>query len=208
MVFIVKKLKKVAVQASFLLDDFEFGTLFEDNAKVTNKFAYQFGLQWADAFTLPNLDMSAEYTRLDPYVYSHVSNKSTYTNWGVSLGHNLEPNSDEIAVKLNYDITNRVNLNFLYQYQRSANGIEYDSTGRVTVNYGGFINNASGYSYSNPEFLTGNRINRNIITANATWQFIRQFFLEVKYVQRFIDNIYQSVSFNDKYFFATLRIDY
>lgn len=206
--FLVLPLKKVAVQASFLLDDFEFGTLFEDNAKVTNKFAYQFGLQWADAFTLPNLDMSAEYTRLDPYVYSHVSNKSTYTNWGLSLGHNLEPNSDEIAVKLNYDITNRVNFNFLYQYQRSANGIEYDSTGRVLVNYGGFINNASGYSYSNPEFLKGNRINRNIITANATWQFIRQFFLEVKYVQRFIDNIYQSVSFNDKYFFASLRIDY
>ncbi len=204
----VLPLKKVAMQASFLLDDFEFSTLFEDNAKVTNKFAFQFGLLWADAFTLPSLDMTAEYTRLDPYVYSHVSNKSTYTNWGLPLGNHLEPNSDEIAVKLNYDISNRVNFNLLYQYQRSANGIVYDSTGRVLVNYGGNINNATGYSYSNPEFLLGNRINRNIITANVTWQFIRQFFLEAKYVQRFIDNIYQSKTFNDKYFFATLRIDY
>ncbi|MCY7361544.1 MAG: hypothetical protein LH629_05675, partial [Ignavibacteria bacterium] len=80
--------------------------------------------------------------------------------------------------------------------------------GRVVVNYGGNINNASGYSYSDPEFLKGNRIDRDIITANVSWQFIRQFYIEMKYVQRFINNIYQGVKFNDKYYFATLRIDY
>lgn len=200
--------RKLALQASFLLDDFEFSTLFEDNAKVTNKFGYQFGLLWADAFTIPNLDLKSEYTKLDPYVYSHVSNKTMYTNWGLPLGHHLEPNSDEIAMKLNYDITNRININVLYQHQRSANGIEYDSLGRVIVNYGGNINNATGYSYSDPEFLKGNRIDRDIITANASWQFIRQFYIELKYVQRYINNIYQSKKFNDNYYFASLRIDY
>lgn len=201
-------LNKLAVQGSFLVDDLEFSTLFKSNAKVTNKFAYQIGLMWANAFSIPNLDLKTEYTHLDPFVYTHVSNKTNYTNWGLPLGHHLEPNSDEAALKLDYNITNRVNVNLLYQHQRSANGIVTDSLGRVIVNYGGNINNASGYSYSDPAFLKGNRIDRDIITANISWQFIRQFFVEMKFVQRFINNIYQNKKFNDKYFFATLRIDY
>lgn len=200
--------KDLAFQGSFLVDDLEFSTLFKDNAQVTNKFAWQLGGLWSNAFTLPNLDMRIEYTLLEPYVYSHVSNKSTYTNWDLPLGHHLEPNSDEIAVRFNYDFTNRINLNLMYQFQRSANGIVTDSAGRVLVNYGGNRNNATGYSYSDPEFLKGNRINRSIITANFTWEFLRQFYIELNYVHRAIDNIYQSVKFNDDYGFATIRIDY
>lgn len=200
--------KNLALQGSFLVDDLEFSTLFKSDENITNKFAYQLGLLWANAFTLPNLEFVTEYTYLEPFVYTHVSNKTKYTHWELPLGHHLEPNSDEIAVKLNYDITNRLNLNLLYQHQRSANGIETDSAGRVIVNYGGNLNNATGYSYSDPEFLKGNRINRDIITANLTWQFIRQFYIELKYVYRIIDNIYQNRKFNDKYYFATFRIDY
>jgi len=204
----VMPVKNLAFQGSFLVDDLEFSTLFKDNAQVTNKFAWQLGGLWSNAFTLPNLDMRIEYTLLEPYVYSHVSNKSTYTNWDLPLGHHLEPNSDEIAFRFNYDFTNRINLNLMYQFQRSANGIVTDSAGRVLVNYGGNRNNASGYSYSDPEFLKGNRINRSIITANFTWEFLRQFYIELNYVHRAIDNIYQNVKFNDDYGFATIRIDY
>ncbi|MDQ3020537.1 MAG: capsule assembly Wzi family protein [Bacteroidota bacterium] len=200
--------KKLAVQGSFLLDDFEFNTLFKSNSKITNKFAWQLGLLWVDAFTLSNLEFITEYTRLDPFVYSHVSNKTQYTHWDLPLGHHLEPNSDEIAVKLNYNLTNRVNLSILYQHQRSANGIVRDSSGFIVRNYGGDINNATGYSYSDPEFLVGNRINRDIISTSLRWQFIRQFYFEIFYVHRMINNIYQSVKFNDDYGFVTLLVDY
>lgn len=200
--------RNVALQGSFLVDDLEFGTLFESDAKITNKFAWQLGGLWSNAFTLPNLDMRIEYTKLDPFVYSHVSNKSTYTNWDLPLGHHLPPNSDEIAFRFGYDFTNRINLNLMYQFQRSAAGIVTDSLGRVIVNYGGDISNASGYSVSDPEFLKGNRVNRGIITANFTWEFLRQFYLEFKYVHRVIDNIYQNVKFTDDYGFATIRVDY
>jgi len=201
-------IKKLSLQGSLLVDDLEFSTLFNSDEDITNKFAYQFGLLWTDAFTIPNLDFITEYTHLDPFVYSHVSNKTEYTHWELPLGHHLEPNSDEIAVKFNYDITNRINLNLLYQHQRSANGIETDSAGRVIVNYGGNINNATGYSYSKPEFLKGNRIDRDIVTANLTWQFIRQFYLDFKFVYRSINNIYQDRKFYDRYYFATFRVDY
>lgn len=204
----VVPVRKLAVQGSLLVDDLEFSTLFKDNAKITNKFAWQLGVLWTDAFTLPNLELKTEYTKLDPFVYSHVSNKTQYTHWNLPLGDHLPPNSDEIAVKLNYDITNRINLNLLYQHQRSAAGIVTDSAGRVIVNYGGNINNASGYAHSDPEFLKGNRVNRDIFTVNFSWQFIRQFYIDLLYVHRVFDNIYQNRKLTDDYGFATFRIDY
>ncbi|MEO8666121.1 MAG: capsule assembly Wzi family protein [Ignavibacteria bacterium] len=200
--------KKVSVQASLLVDDLEFSTLFKDNSKITNKFAYQLGVLWSDAFTLPNLELKTEYTKLDPFVYTHVSNKTTYTHWDLPLGHHLPPNSDEVAVKLNYDITNRVNINILYQHQRSADGIVTDSAGRVIINYGGNISNATGYNYSDPEFLKGNRIDRDIITTNLSWQFIRQYYIEFLYVHRVFNNLYQNRKLTDDYVFATFRVDY
>ena len=200
--------KSLAFQGSLLVDDLDFSTLFEDNSSITNKFAWQLGAMWENAFTLPNLRFTAEYTKLDPFVYSHVSNETEYTHWDLPLGHHLQPNSDEIAFGLEYDITNRINLSLLYQHQRSANGIVTDSLGRVVVNYGGDINNASGYSQSDPEFLKGNRIDRDIITANFSWQFLRQFYVDIYYVHRMINNIYQNKKFNDDYGFLTLSIDY
>ena len=56
--------------------------------------------------------------------------------------------------------------------------------------------------------MKGHRINRDIITTNFNWQFIRQFFIEIKYVHRIIDDMYQNYKFTDDYGFATLRIDY
>ncbi|MDZ4712107.1 MAG: capsule assembly Wzi family protein [bacterium] len=200
--------RKIAVQGSLLVDDLEFSTLFKKNAKITNKFGYQLGVLWSDAFTIPNLELRAEYTKLDPFIYTHVSNKTTYTHWELPLGHHLPPNSDEIAVKLNFDVTNRININLLYQHQRSANGIVTDSLGRVIVNYGGNINIATGYLTSDPEFLKGNRVNRDIITANFSWQFIRQFYIEFLFVHRVFDNISLAKKLTDDYGFATLRIDY
>lgn len=205
---LVIPVKSLALQASLLIDDLDFSTLFKDNSQITNKFAWQLGVLWENAFTLPNLRLRAEYTRLDPFVYSHVSNKTQYTHWDLPLGHHLEPNSDEIAVGVDYDITNRLKLKLLYQHQRSANGIVVDSLGRVVVNYGGQIDNASGYSFSDPEFLKGNRVNRDILKFNVNWQFLRQFYIDVVYVHRIFDNVFENKKLKDDYGFVSLIIDY
>ena len=154
-----------------------------------NKFGYQTGAKWYEAFNVPNVDLSLEYTRLEPFVYSHRDNKNGFTNWDMSLGHNLAPNSDEIAVKANVNVTNRINLQILYQYQRSGEGFTYDSQGNVIGNYGGDINRGDLDKVFTNKFLQGNRVNRSIITVLASLQPVRQLFL-------------------DSYYWATLRIDY
>ena len=209
--FEVVPVDNLAVQGSFLIDDLNLSTLSNNDASNSdNKFGYQAGLLWTDAFTLPNLTAAVEYTRLDPFVYSHRTNKSTYTNWGMSLGHALPPNSDEIATKFTYWVGSRLRMDLTYQHQRSGAGFLFDSAGAMIQNYGGDINLGShDFNETKNTFLQGNRVNRDIIGLNVSWQPIRQWYLELKYNYSVMNLLYlNSKKVIDRYWFVTLRVDY
>ncbi|MEO8666200.1 MAG: capsule assembly Wzi family protein [Ignavibacteria bacterium] len=197
--------RNFSFQSSLLIDDLTFGTLLKKDSLNENKFGWQLGAQWSSK---QNINFAIEFTHLDPFVYSHRSNKSTYTNRSMPLGHALPPNSDEIAGKINFDITNRLRLKLLYQHQRSGEGIILDSSGNIIANYGGNINFGLGDAYLRTNgFLDGTRINRDIFTAEIFWQPVRQFYFEGKFQYRLTDNISDDLKFKDSYYFATLRVD-
>ncbi len=197
--------KNFSIQSSLLIDDLTFGTLGKKDSLNENKFGWQFGALWSHS---PDMDISIEFTHLDPFVYSHRSNKSTFTNHSMSLGHALPPNSDEIAFLLNYNITNRLKIKFQFQHQRSGEGILLDSAGKLIANYGGNINFGLGDAYLRSNgFLDGTRINRDIISANFIWQPVKQFYLEGKYQYRIIKNLSDNLNFKDSHYFATFRVD-
>ncbi|MBS1514745.1 MAG: hypothetical protein JSS63_06920 [Bacteroidetes bacterium] len=207
----VQPVKNLALQGTMLVDEISLGAIFQPDKHIPadSKFGWQFGTIWTNAFSVPNLTGAVEFTHLDPFVYTHRSLKTTYTNWGMPLGAKLSPNSDEIALKLSYNITQRVKLDLQYQFQRSAEGIVYDSLGNVVINYGGNINNGAGDNYTNSTtFLQGNRINRSIATAILRVEPLKQLFLDFKFVYNDINNIFESRKYNNNYFFATIRFDY
>lgn len=198
-------MRNFSFQSTLLIDDLNFETLGKEDTLNENKFGWQFGALWTNSL---NLNLTFEFTHLDPFVYSHRSNKSTYTNYSMSLGHALPPNSDEIAAKINYDISNRLRINFLYRHQRSGEGVIVDSSGTLKANYGGNINFGLGDAYIRTNgFLDGTRMNRDIFTFNVYWQFIRQFYFEGKFEHRIISDLTNNMKFKDSYYFATLRID-
>jgi len=204
--FEINPVKNLALQGSLLIDDINFSTIFKnDITSFDNKIGYQIGTMWASAFNIPDINLNLEYTRLNPFIYSHRSNKDSYTNWGLSLGHDLPPNSDEIALKLKYQITSRLNINLLYQFQRSAEGIYYDSSKNVIINYGGNINIGVGDNQINSKFLLGDRINRNIFTINVFFEPIKQYFLEIQYQYKFQNFIYLSQISHESYLYASLK---
>lgn len=205
----INPVKNIAMQGTLLIDDLNLATITKyDYSSNENKFGFQAGGIWTDAFNLPNLTFALEYTRLNPFVYAHRSNKNQYTNWGLSLGHALPPNSDEVAAKLKVDITSRIILNLLYQYQRSGDGFEYDQFGNVIINYGGTINRGDFDFKINNVFLNGHRINRSIFTFNLLYQPLRQYYLAIKYQYKLSDSKYLGKNFKDSFFFLTLGIDY
>jgi hypothetical protein len=200
--------KKFSLQGTWLIDDLNFETLGKSDEKGNdNKFGFQAGMSWQDAFTLKNLNLVYEYTRIDPFVYSHRGINNSYSNWNLPIGAALNPNSDEHAVRLSYDISSRFNLTLTFKHQRSGMNIT-DSTGQIVTNVGSNILHGEGDFLIKNIFLQGLRVDRNIFIAEITWQPIRQYFFSLKYQSRAFDYKDKNRSLSDNIFFGTFRIDY
>jgi hypothetical protein len=204
----MKPFRNVVVQGTLLVDDFNFASISKDDyTSNDNKFGYQAGVMWNDAFTLDGFSGAMEYTRLDPFVYTHRDNKQQFTDWGYSLGHQLPPNSDEIALKFGYNVMPRLSVNVLMQFQRSGEGFTYDSLGNIDINYGGNINHGENFSgKSKNKFLQGNRVNRSVVTLGVKWEPVRQWVMDLGYRYRFEDLIYASKKGKDHFFYLKLGV--
>lgn len=205
--FQVFPVKNFSFQASLLIDDLNFETLGNDSTKGNdNKFALQGGLNWQNFATIPNLNFMYEYTRIDPYVYAHREINNSYSNWGLPIGHNLNPNSDEHAFKLAYNFGSRVYLALTYKMQRSGENF-YDSLGNF-VNVGSSILDGSGDFQRKNVFLDGTRVNRNIIMAELSIEPIKQYYIVLRYQRRNFDYVDRNISYGDNIFWGSFRIDY
>jgi hypothetical protein len=207
--FEIKPVKNIGMQFSLLIDDLNFSTLTKkDVSGNDNKFAYQGGLIYIEPFGINDLTAIVEYTRIDPFVYSHRSNMSTYTHWGIGIGHLLPPNSDEITLMLNYNLTNRIKLNFEYKHRRSGEGFLYDANGKIIQNYGGDINRGDLDAIVVNTFLMGYRVNRDIFNFSIHIEPVRQFYVDINYSFQSIDKIYLSSTFSDQFLYATISTDF
>jgi len=86
-----------------------YGEAFFDDISVSalttssggNKSAFTAGLHLAGTSGfVRHLDGGIEYTRIRPFVYSHVFAVNAYTHWTSPLGYTLEPNSEFITADL------------------------------------------------------------------------------------------------------------
>lgn len=198
--------RNLSIQGSLLIDDLNLATLTVNAREANdNKFGYQVGMFWNDAFFLDGFSGAVEYTRLDPFVYTHRYNTQQYTNWGFPLGHFLPPNSDEWAFKFNYNLMPRLNIGILLQFQRSGEGFTYDSLGLIDINYGGNINHGERYYDTIKNiFLQGYRVNRSIVGVSMRWEPVRQWGVEVKYFYKYQNLIYASKKVKDSFYYLNL----
>jgi len=209
--------RNLGIQLSFLINDLNFSTLGNkrDPSGNDNKFGYQAGLIYAEPFGINDLTATVEYTLLDPFVYTSRTNMNNYTNWGISIGHSLPPNSDEIALALDYYLTNRIILNFLYKHQRSGEGfldangnLTFNDRGTIIRNFGGDVNRGDlDFAYVS-NFLMGARVNHDIFTFSARLEPIRQYFLDLSYSFQSVDKIYLSKTFSDQFLYVTASVDF
>ncbi len=102
----LKRLGKV--YASVYIDEMELSGLDEWLSKARNMFAYQGGVKLSLPW-LPFAVLTAQYTKIEPFVYTHpptwnsdtrLQVNTNYTNDGENLGYHLKPNSDELLLKL------------------------------------------------------------------------------------------------------------
>jgi hypothetical protein len=73
-----------------------------------NKLAFTGGMQYFGTFMQNDVTASIEYSRVEPWVYTHFSGGSgNYAHFGECLGMPLGPNSDALVVALEDQVTKR-----------------------------------------------------------------------------------------------------
>ncbi|WP_282787831.1 gliding motility protein RemB [Flavobacterium croceum] len=125
----------INLYGQFLLDEFSLNEVKNVNNSWKNKFAYQIGAKYYNAFRVKDLFLQLEYNHIRPYVYAHSDVLTNYGHNNQSLAHPWGGNSKELLAIARY------------QYQRyfaqaqltyGLRGLDFD-TAIDTYNYGGNI---------------------------------------------------------------------
>ena len=162
-----------------LLDEFIFGEITKNDGYWANKFGYQLGVKYVDAFTIKNLDLQFETNRIRPFTYSHNDSVANYTHYNQPLAHPLGANLQEFIGILKYQPAPKwyINARAIYYYQ----GL--DSAGE---NFGSnpfelYTTRTSDYGY-----FVGSGDKRKVLNANlaVSYEFRENLFIEATYFYR------------------------
>lgn len=169
------------LQGTFFLDENILSNL-QNFDSYKNKTAYQLGIFWYEALSLNDLSMKLEYTKIRPFVYTHVNAQNTYSSWGTNLGHPIGPNADEIFSELAYNLNDWMRVTLNYRFVRKGENL-YNEQGNLIKNVGGDINVSTGPNpeFENAYFLDGERFNQNIFQVGFRIEPIRDFIFYLIY---------------------------
>lgn len=181
------------LSGTILFDDLHLDELF--SPRWYNRYAYQGGISLADPLFLPNLYLDVEYTRVEPYVFSHNrSRESTYSSLGSLLGPRIGPNAESWAFRLDWLPVNRLMVSATFAVERSGENV-YDSAGNLVKNVGG--------DYRQPHrpvdpvdriFLDGNRVNGTVIQSFISWEAVHQIWIEGSYLFEDWDRVHEGIT--------------
>jgi Gram-negative bacterial TonB protein C-terminal len=93
---------QINTYGQFLLDEFSLGEVKKQNNSWKNKFGYQLGIKYYNAFHVKNLMLQLELNHVRPYVYSHSEPITNYGHNNQGIGHPWGGNFQEIIALARY----------------------------------------------------------------------------------------------------------
>lgn len=118
----------VQLYGQLLLDEFKLSEL--SKKWWGNKFAFQMGAKYIDAFGIDNLDLQLELNRVRPFTYSHSDSVANWTHDNLPLAHPLGANFNEVLAGLRYQFAPKWLLQakaFFYKQGRDTGRVSYGS---------------------------------------------------------------------------------
>ncbi|MFA6979701.1 MAG: hypothetical protein WC209_10290 [Ignavibacteriaceae bacterium] len=129
-----RSVKGLKLFAMLLLDDINYGKV--GTGWFGNQTLWDFGFSSYNLYDLIPIDFHFEYTRVEPYVFTHRLPNNNFTNFGYGLSSVLAPNSELFFSKINYRLSHRFEASFSFSY--TVHGANYlDAQGNIIKNVGG-----------------------------------------------------------------------
>ncbi|WP_248724249.1 gliding motility protein RemB [Seonamhaeicola sp. ML3] len=121
--------------AQFILDEFSLSDIKGGEKSWKNKYGYQVGVKYYNAFKVDNLFLQLEYNRIRPYTYSHNTIVLNYAHNNQSLAHLWGANFSELILIGRYRL-NRwfADAKFIF----GNRGLDFNN-GTDNFSYGGDI---------------------------------------------------------------------
>lgn len=189
-------LRNFKFYSTLLVDDISYdkiGTGFYGNKVATT--AGMFTTVFNDYFPL---DLEFQYSRLEPYVFSHRLSKNKFTNYDFPLSGIMQPNSERFTFGVYYRFTNRILLQGSFAYEIHGDNPK-DENGVVIRNVGGDINlGHREFDSHTVSFLDGVREYSRIFSASVLMEPVNQYFINFKilYFNQTLQNEGKSESLN------------
>ncbi len=132
-----KQLDNIFAFGTLLIDDVDFGKLGTD--WWGNQFLYHVGIHSYNFYKSIPLIVKGEYLRISPFVFTHRIPNNNFTNQSYPVGIELQPNSENYNLGLEYYFNYRLKSELNYTYsEHGANPL--DAFGKIDRNVGGNIN--------------------------------------------------------------------
>ncbi|EMY81267.1 hypothetical protein pgond44_07445 [Psychroflexus gondwanensis ACAM 44] len=93
---------QINTYGQWLIDEFSLDDVTAGNNSWKNKFGFQLGVKYADAFKVDKLFFQLEYNQVRPYTYSHNTLNLHYTNDNQSMAHLWGANFRELLLISRY----------------------------------------------------------------------------------------------------------
>jgi hypothetical protein len=112
--------RKFQLYSQIMLDEFVFRELKANTGSWRNKFGYQFGIKYPDAFKINNLDLQVETNRVRPFTYSHFDSVAEFSHYNQPFAHPLGANFQEYIGIAKYQPLRKVYLQAKAIYYRQG----------------------------------------------------------------------------------------
>ncbi len=93
---------RTSFYGQFVLDEFHKNELINRTGSWVNKWAFQAGGKWIDAFNISNLDLQFETNLVRPYTYTHKIVQQSYTHYNQAIAHPMGSNFKEVLGIIRY----------------------------------------------------------------------------------------------------------
>ena len=112
------QIKNTHLYSTLFIDEIKVSSIF-NKTESRNQLGYNLGGSITDVF-IPYLSLGAEYTRVNPFVYSNLIPAQTYTSYNYSLGDWMGNNFDRAIIFAKY--TPIAKLKLVARYQKIRKG--------------------------------------------------------------------------------------
>ncbi|MEP6928158.1 MAG: hypothetical protein ABI834_11000 [Ginsengibacter sp.] len=158
-----------------ILDEFLAKEIAKNNGYWANKYGYQLGAKYVDAFTIKNLDVQFETNRIRPFTYSHYDSVANYTHYNQPLAHALGAGFQEFIGIVKYQPLPKLyfNARAMYYYQGLDSAGEnfgsspFELYTTRSKNFGYFVGSGNKVKVFNGSFVVSYELKENLFVEGS-----------------------------------------